>query len=452
MVPEMNLFTLEFNKTKSKSEQIAEAIASDINDKRLKKNDKLPSKRILANHLGISLNTVINAYELLLSEGYIYSIEKKGYYVSNNILIKNTSNQAIKPKSEEINSFSYSFKTSNVDSSLIPASNLKKIYDEVLKNNNYLYKTDFSGEESLKNAICQYLYEVKGIKANPCDIIISSGIDTLIPQIIKLINASIIAIEDPGYKKVANIINYTNKKIIYQKIDNEGITIPTQKVNLIYTTPYSQFPLGIKMSNQRKNELIAYTKRNNSYIIEDSFDSDFTLKPFITSSLYSMSDNVFYIESFSRSIAPSFRISFMILPSKLTSQYKKLHLGFSNPVSTIDQLVLAKYISTSFFKHINHLRTILRKKREIILQNIDLNIFEILYQESYLAIIVRPKYIPQNIKELLLNNKIEISFISDFMYKETSNLLMIGYSYISINDIKDGILLLNQIFTPKKDE
>lgn len=452
MVPEMNLFTLEFNKTKSKSEQIAEAIASDINDKRLKKNDKLPSKRILANHLGISLNTVINAYELLLSEGYIYSIEKKGYYVSNNILIKNTSNQAIKPKSEEINSFSYSFKTSNVDSSLIPASNLKKIYDEVLKNNNYLYKTDFSGEESLKNAICQYLYEVKGIKANPCDIIISSGIDTLIPQIIKLINASIIAIEDPGYKKVANIINYTNKKIIYQKIDNEGITIPTQNVNLIYTTPYSQFPLGIKMSNQRKNELIAYTKRNNSYIIEDSFDSDFTLKPFITSSLYSMSDNVFYIESFSRSIAPSFRISFMILPSKLTSQYKKLHLGFSNPVSTIDQLVLAKYISTSFFKHINHLRTILRKKREIILQNIDLNIFEILYQESYLAIIVRPKYIPQNIKELLLNNKIEISFISDFMYKETSNLLMIGYSYISINDIKDGILLLNQIFTPKKDE
>lgn len=90
MVPDMNLFTLEFTKNKSKTNELAEAIANDINTNKLKKNDKLPSKRALANHLGISLNTVINAYLLLLSEGYIYSIEKKGYFVSDNVLIKNT--------------------------------------------------------------------------------------------------------------------------------------------------------------------------------------------------------------------------------------------------------------------------------------------------------------------------------------------------------------------------
>ena len=77
MVPDMNLFTLEYTKNKSKTNELAEAIANDINTNKLKKNDKLPSKRALANHLGISLNTVINAYLLLLSEGYIYSIEKK---------------------------------------------------------------------------------------------------------------------------------------------------------------------------------------------------------------------------------------------------------------------------------------------------------------------------------------------------------------------------------------
>ena len=451
MVPDMNLFTLEFTKNKSKTNELAEAIANDINTNKLKKNDKLPSKRALANHLGISLNTVINAYLLLLSEGYIYSIEKKGYFVSDNVLIKNTNPRLISNKDIKNDNYLFSFKTSNIDSTLIPTNTLKKIYNDILKDNNYFYKTDFSGETSLKEAICQYLYEVKGIQANIDDVIISSGIDTLILQIIKLTNANIIAIENPGYKKIETIIKYTEKRIVYQNIDNEGITIPNEAVDLIYTTPYSQFPLGIKMSNHRKNDLINYAKANKGYIIEDSFDSDFTLKPFITKALYSMSDSVFYIESFSRSISPSFRISFMLLPPKLSTKYKALHKGFSNPVSTIEQLVLAKYISTSFFSHINRLRVSLRKKRELIIETLDLSLFDILYDQSYLAIIVRPKYIPLNIKEILLSNKIDISFINDFMYNGKSDLIMIGYSEIAFDKIKEGIILLNNIFRRKRD-
>ena len=433
MVPDMNLFTLEFTKNKSKTNELAEAIANDINTNKLKKNDKLPSKRALANHLGISLNTVINAYLLLLSEGYIYSIEKKGYFVSDNVLIKNTNPRLISNKDIKNDNYLFSFKTSNIDSTVIPTNTLKKIYNDVLKNNNYFYKTDFSGETSLKEAICQYLYEVKGIEANIDDVIISSGIDTLILQIIKLTNANIIAIENPGYKKIETIIKYTEKRIVYQNIDNEGITIPNEAVDLIYTTPYSQFPLGIKMSNHRKNDLINYAKANTGYIIEDSFDSDFTLKPF------------------SRSISPSFRISFMLLPPKLSTKYKALHKGFSNPVSTIEQLVLAKYISTSFFSHINRLRVSLRKKRELIIETLDLSLFDILYDQSYLAIIVKPKYTPLNIKEILLSNKIDISFINDFMYNGKSDLIMIGYSEIAFDKIKEGIILLNNIFRLKRD-
>lgn len=446
----MNLFTIDFNHTKPKAIQLAEAIASNINEGKLKKNDRLPSKRALANHLGISLNTIIHAYELLLSEGYIYTIEKKGYFVYDNALRKANNKISFSKATKKPEGFKYSFKTSNIDSNLIPTNALKKIYNEVLKNNNYFYKTDFSGDISLKEAICQYLYEIKGICASPDDVIVSSGIDSLLPQIIKLIDANTIAIENPGYKKIENIINYTNKKIIYQDIDSEGISIPQKRVDLIYTTPYSQFPLGIKMSNRRKNELINYANENNSYIIEDSFDSDFTLKPFITNSLYSMSNNVFYIESFSRSIAPSFRISFMLMPPKLSAKYKLLHKSFSNPVSTIDQLVLAKYINSSFLSHINHLRTSLRKKRELIIKNLDLKLFDILYDESYLAIIVRPKHLIPKIKEILADNQIDISFIADFKDDHKSDLIMIGYSEISLDKIEDGIALLNKIFKYKE--
>lgn len=126
MVPDMNLFTLEFTKNKSKTNELAEAIANDINTNKLKKNDKLPSKRALANHLGISLNTVINAYLLLLSEGYIYSIEKKGYFVSDNVLIKNTNHRLISNKDIKNDNYLFSFKTSNIDSTLIPTNTLKK--------------------------------------------------------------------------------------------------------------------------------------------------------------------------------------------------------------------------------------------------------------------------------------------------------------------------------------
>lgn len=141
----------------------------------------------------------------------------------------------------------------------------------------------------------------------------------------------------------------------------------------------------------------------------------------------------------------------MLLPPKLSTKYKALHKGFSNPVSTIEQLVLAKYISTSFFSHINRLRVSLRKKRELIIETLDLSLFDILYDQSYLAIIVRPKYIPLNIKEILLSNKIDISFINDFIYNGKSDLIMIGYSEIAFDKIKEGIILLNNIFRRKRD-
>lgn len=446
-VPDMKLFTYEFKKNKPKYQELASYIANEIKNKQIKTNEALPSKRILASHLGVSINTIINAYNILLDEGYIFSVPKKGYFVAN----LNIETKPIKRKESSLpvlqDQIIYNFTTSDVDSTLTPASTLKKIYNEVLNDSSYLRKGDFKGETSLREAIRNYLYEVKGIEVSIEQIIISSGIDTLLSQIIEITNSNIIAVENPGYQKISNLLLSANKRVIYTPVDDNGMTIPNDKVDLIYQTPYSQFPLGIKMTLDRKNEFINYVNKNNSYIIEDSFDSDFKLTPGITRSMFSMSNKVIYLESFSRSIAPSFRISFMVLPLELLHTYEKRYRYFSNPVSTITQLVICEYIkSGQYLSHINKMRTSYRKKRKLIIEQLDKNKFEIISSESYLAIIVRPHNIPANWQSICNKYKLRIHFISDFMVNGISDLLMIGYSSIPIEKIKDGINILNSIF------
>lgn len=444
----MELLTFKLDKTKPKMIDIANNIIKLIDNNTLNYNDKLPSKRNLASHLGVSINTIINAYNILEDEGYIYTIPKVGYFISNNNFIKDNkinSNINIIKQNNEIN-IKYDFTTSEIEDSLIPTKHIKKIYQEILQDNNYIYKTNFKGDLNLKKAICNYLYQFKGIYANTDQIVISSGIDTLIPQILKITNSNDVCIEDPGYQKINKIFKNHNKNIKYQIIDESGIVIPKYKTDLIYTTPYCQFPLGIKMTSKRKYELIEYSKINNCYIVEDSFDSDFTLKPFITKPLFSLSENIIYIESFSRSICPSFRLSFMVLPLKLVSLYDKTYSYLSCSVSTIEQMVLTKYLDQYYLSHINKLRNNFRKKRDLIVSSIDKEVFDIINDESYLAIIVKPKIGIKNIKELLKSNRIKINFINDFSNKYESDLLMIGYSNISYDIIEEGIRLINKIF------
>lgn len=444
----MDLLTFKLEKNKTKMIDIANNIIKLIDNNALKYNDKLPSKRNLASHLGVSINTIINAYSILEEEGYIYTIPKVGYFISNNNYIKENNKTIINYNNILDNNINtkYDFTTSDIESSLIPTNKLKKIYQEILQDNIYIYKSNFKGDIKLRESICNYLYQFKGIVCQVDQIVISSGIDSLIPQIVKITNSNNICIEDPGYQKINKILKNIDKNIIYQEIDNSGILIPKYNTDLIYTTPYCQFPLGIKMTSKRKSELIEYSKNNNCYIVEDSFDSDFTLKPFITKPLFSLSDNVIYIESFSRSICPSFRLSFMVLPLKLVSLYDKTYNYLSCGVSTIDQMVLTKYLDKYYLSHINKLRTNFRKKRDLIINLLDKKVFDIINDESYLAIIVKPKNNKKNIKDILISKKIKINFINEFSNNYKSDLLMIGYSNISYDGIEEGIRLINEVF------
>ena len=315
-----------------------------ILDKSLKPNEKLPSKRVLSDYLGISLNTVIEAYNLLLDEELIISIPKKGYYVSK-YDISITKDDTIDSLTSNIKAYKYDFSTKNIDSSIFPYYTWNKICKNIIYNENILIKSDNFGNITLRKTISNYLYENKGIKINPKNIIIGSGIEYLLTLLINILDINKYGIENPGYDKVYKIIKNNNKKAILCSLDDEGVIL-NNDIDALYITPSNQFPTGIKTSMKRKLEIAKWAK-NNKYIIEDDFDSEFKYLSNQSISLLELAkDNTILLSTYSRTISPALRISYMILPDQLYEKYYNKFSFYSTTVSTLDQLILSEYISS----------------------------------------------------------------------------------------------------------
>lgn len=422
---------------KAKYLELYESITNLINKGELKSNEKLPSKRDLSIDLNISLNTVINAYDLLIDEGYIYSIEKKGYFVSDQISI-NIKPKAYDEKIEKKEEYKYDFTTKNVFE--FTNTNYKRIIKALLNEKNFINKTDFEGDLGLRIAISEHLKDNRGIHVSPTSIFIGSGIESL-RSVLRIINIDNITFENPGYHKLLPIASNLGLKSNFIELDENGVLVPNYKT-ILYTTSFSQFPTGIKMSIKRKKELIDFLNKTGSYIIEDDFDAEFRIKDSPSTPIYSLSNsNVIFFSSFTMTMYPGLRISYFILPSDLKEKYLNHYKGYSSSVSTLEQLALKDFIKLGYYaSHINKL-----KKRYL---NIRLKItnlldkYNIKYDDkkNYLSILIKTKKNPKLIKESLLNKGINISILSDYdINHRDSNILIIGYTSINEDLIEDGV-------------
>lgn len=456
----MKLFTITFNKSESLYLQLYKQIKKDILENTLEPNEKLPSKRKLASHLNISVNTVLQAYNLLIDEGFVITIEKKGYFVLDyNVNIKNNkfekSTTDIKIKNKPL----YDLTTKNVDYKSFPIYTWGKISKNIINtNSDILHKTPGNGYEPLRLTIKKYLYETKGLVVNHNNIIIGSGIEYLLTLITSLIKNENYAIENPGYDKLNTILLNNNKQVSYIELDNEGIDIELiTKTNCktVYVTPANQFPTGIKMSLNRKLKLIEWANKIDGYIIEDDFDSEFKYFSKASSSLLSLSNNkVIFISTYSRTIAPSLRIAYTILPDELLLKYNEKYKNYSSTVSTIDQLILDEFITSGHYsRHLNKTKNLYKKKRDLILSILSLEneLLEIDDSNGYLSLNVKllKKIDVPKFKNLLFTNNMDIFFIDHFYFTSCSlPILIIGYSSIDINLISKAINTL--IFTIKQ--
>lgn len=446
--------------------QLYENIKRDILNGRIIANQKLPSKRKFSNHLGIGLITVENAYEQLIAEGYIFSIEKKGYYVSSLIqknlnLMKN--GESSKDKSNEKDKSNYfDLKSSEVDTSLFPFSTWSKLMREVIteKNKNLLIKCDSFGLYELRVSISRHLYSFNGLEVDPNQIIIGAGSEYLYSMIIKLLGTQrIFALENPGYSKISKVYSINNANTKNIDLDSKGIDVSKlEDASVVHVSPAHQFPTGIVMPIKRKLDLLRWAnEKDDRIIIEDDYDSEFRFKGVPVSSIFSFDNNekVIYLNTFSKTIAPSIRISYMILPKKLLLNYKEKLSFFSCTVPSFEQYTLSRFISDGYFeRHLNKMKNYYRKKKDLffsMIKDSKLNeISQLSYKDSGLHFLLE---LQTNISDKFLlekayQNGLKLSCLSQY-YSEKSqkveHIIVINFSLISEIDFKKVIRILEKI-------
>ena len=359
-------------------------IKKDILEGTLKAAEKLPSKRMLAKNLGISLITVENAYAQLLVEGYIYSEPKRGYYVATlQQQLPPASNapvaQPIVASKEHI---TLSFAKSSVPADTFPYNTWARLLRNTLTSADehaLISDTAAGGVLPLRKALAKHLYQFRGLNVHPEQIIIGAGTQTLYNLIVQLLGRShIYALEDPGYPQLAAIYRANDVFCRYLPMDEQGIEVAVLEnsgADILHITPSHQFPTGITMPVSRRYELLHWaSKKSSRYIIEDDYDCEFRLfgRPIPPLQSIDQAEKVIYINTFSKTLAPTFRISYMVLPPHLASLFYE-KLGFySCTVSNFEQFTLAKFIEGGYFeRHINRMRTYYRNKRDNLLQYLD---------------------------------------------------------------------------------
>lgn len=342
--------------------QIYEQIKNDIINDIYSYGTKLPSKRILSEELGISVITVEHAYSLLYEEGYIDSRERSGYFVCYNpdSTFPSPPISQITPHQNQnlIQHHDFSFSTY--------AKTVRRVltnYGETIFNT-----SDNSGSLELKTAIRDYLKRSRGINVKNEQIVIGAGSEFLYGLIIQMLGKNrIYALENPSYQKISKVYRANGVKTLLLPLSKDGISsehLHKTPATALHITPYRSFPSQISANASKKQEYIRWAKSNDKIIIEDDYESEFTLLKKAEETLFSLScgNNVIYVNTFSKTISPSLRIAYMLLPQNLIETYKKTVNFYSCSVPYFNQLILSELINSgNFERHINRVR---RKRRQ----------------------------------------------------------------------------------------
>ncbi len=346
--------------------QLYQQIRDDIIAENYPYNTKLPSKRNLAEETGVSTITVEHAYELLCDEGYVEARERSGF-----VVIFRKSDGFAASCSLPTEHHSHQPDHTRLD---FPLSVLSKTMRKVLTEHGdlLLEKSPNSGCDVLRTAIQHYLARNRGIRVEPEQIIVGAGSEYLYGLIVELLGRNrIYAIESPSYKKIEQVYRATEITYDSLPLTNSGIdskALMETNADVLHTTPYRSYPSGVTATASKLYEYIHWAEQGDRYIIEDDFESEFSVSTKPTETLFALSktDHVIYLNTFSKTISPSLRIGYMVLPNHLVERFHG-SLGFySCTVPTFMQYVLTELINNGDFeRHINRVR---RKHRKDLAQ------------------------------------------------------------------------------------
>lgn len=344
--------------------QIYRQLRADIVNGIFEYGSKLPSKRLLAEELGVSTVTTEHAYDLLCEEGYTQARERSGYFV----IFRRTDGFAASD-SGQVKASQKSIAHSKPE---FPISLLSRTMRKVIADcgDEILERSPHTGRIELRGALSRYLARNRGITVEAEQIVVGSGAEYLYGLIVDLLGRDkTYAIESPSYEKIEQVYRAAGVKYELLPLSNDGIdgaALSASKADVLHTTPYRSFPTGVTASASKRYEYINWSASGDRFIVESDYDSEFSVsqKPADTLFVLSDRDNVIYLNTFSKTISPSLRVGYMVLPKRLVKAFEE-RLGFySCTVPTFEQLVLTELLdSGDFERHINRVRR--AKRREL---------------------------------------------------------------------------------------
>ncbi len=343
--------------------QIYTEIKEDIVRGILPYGSKLPSKRLLADETETSTVTVEHAYALLCDEGYIEAKERSGFFVIfrqsdgfSAVSQEITPPLLIKEEPHAYPDFPFSVLSKTM-------RNILTLYGEGI-----LSRSPGEGCQALRDSLARYLARNRGIHIGAEQIVVGAGAEYLYGLIVELLGRErVFGIESPSYEKIEQVYRAADVRIEPLPLSRDGIdsiALSQTAADVLHTTPYRSFPSGVTASASKRHEYVRWADREDRFIIEDDYESEFSVSKKPEDTLFSLtrSDNVIYLNSFSKTVSPSLRIGYMVLPRRLLSVFRE-KLGFySCTVPTYEQLVIASLLDNGDFeRHINRVRRNMRR-------------------------------------------------------------------------------------------
>lgn len=433
--------------------QLYEYIRDEIKSLNIKSGEKLPSIREVSSTLKISKTTVENSYFQLLTEGYIESKPKKGYYAidfkdyfaektisDNKKILKSTKLSTITNiKNKEI-----SFINENAHLGSIDLKIWKKLYTRILfEHEEEVYSSgSYQGECKLRYEISRFVNTTRGGHTRPEQIVVGAGIQYLIGILSGIVKKDInkAAVENPGYEKARYIFEDYGFKTIQIPVKDDGISIAELEksgAGIVYVSPSHQFPTGSLMPVAKRLELLLWAQTRNGYIIEDDYDSliRFESRPVPCLQGLDKNDRVIYLGSFSKIFTPALRISYMILPERLIEKYLSISTKYTQSSSKLEQLTLSYFIEEEhIYKHLRKIKRIYSKKKDLLIAFLEKlwgGKVKMISADSGLHSVVEieSSLNPEEIKNFFADNGIHITIIRK---KEKKYVISIAYSGIPL--------------------
>ncbi|MGW9127366.1 MocR-like pyridoxine biosynthesis transcription factor PdxR [Paenibacillus chitinolyticus] len=368
----MREFTLDFSASKKPIfHQLYTYFKNGIREGRLRSGDYLPSLRSSARSFGVSKNSVENAYQLLISEGYLRNIPQRGFCVTYEP--DASSREAIRAEAANApeRTVTTDFRYGNIELGTFPFRHWNKVRNLLVAQyqSHYAVEGTSQGEYPLRKELSRLLYESRGVLSTPDQIVVGAAPQQLVMLLSQLLDVKKhrIGVENPGYDGARNTFLNLGFRVHPIPLTGSGVSLgelTESGANVMYVSPSQQFRNRMTMLADKRTELAEWA-RSREYLIEDDYEWEFKYEEGILPAIQSMvPDKTIYIGRISKALLPVFNLSYMVLPPGLLSEFHSKVPEYDQPVSRLDQLTFARYLSDGYwYKHLQQMRRLYEEKR-----------------------------------------------------------------------------------------